>query len=94
VNELVSNSIKHAFPGGRHGEIRIAITRADSDLEVEVSDTGIGFPADLDFRNVTTLGLQLVMSLTKQLRGTVELVRGEGTIFRIHVPVAATTTSR
>jgi two-component sensor histidine kinase len=89
VNELVSNSIKHAFLGGRHGEIRIAITRADSDLEVEVSDTGIGFPADLDFQNVTTLGLQLVMSLTKQLRGTVELVRGEGTIFRIHVPVHA-----
>jgi PAS domain S-box-containing protein len=89
VNELVSNSMKHAFPGGRHGEIRIAATWPDSGLEVEVSDTGIGFPADLDFQNVTTLGLQLVMSLTKQLRGTVELVRGEGTTFRIRVPARA-----
>jgi PAS domain S-box-containing protein len=86
VNELVSNSMKHAFPGGRAGKIRIAVTRTDSRLEVEVSDTGIGFPADLDFQNVTTLGFQLVMSLTKQLRGTVELVRGEGTTFRIHAP--------
>jgi PAS domain S-box-containing protein len=92
VNELVSNSMKHAFPGGRHGEIRVAITRADSELEVEVSDTGIGFPADLDFQNVTTLGLQLVMSLTKQLRGAVELVRGEGTTFRIHVSAGANVT--
>jgi len=94
VNELVSNSMKHAFPGGRHGEIRIAVTRADSELEVEVNDTGIGFPADLDLQNVTTLGLQLVASLTKQLRGTVELVRGEGTTFRIHVPVHAPTYHR
>jgi PAS domain S-box-containing protein len=89
VNELVSNSMKHAFPDGRRGEIRIAVTRADPELLLEVSDTGIGLPADLDFRNVTTLGLQLVASLTKQLRGTVELVRGQGTTFRIHVPACA-----
>src|SRR5262249_47223674 len=89
VNELVSNSMKHAFPGGRHGEIRLVVTRSDSELKVLVSDTGVGFPADLDFQNVTTLGLQLVMSLTKQLRGTAELVRGEGTTFRTHVPAHA-----
>jgi PAS domain S-box-containing protein len=89
VNELASNSMKHAFPGGQHGDIRIVVTQADSELDIEVTDTGIGFPAGLDFQRVTTLGLQLVMSLTRQLRGTVELVRGAGTTFRIHVPVHA-----
>ncbi len=88
VNELVSNSLKHAFPDGRRGRVQIAVRAADSDLELEVTDNGIGLPPDLDFRSVTTLGLQLVASLTKQLHGTVELGRAEGTSFRIHFPAS------
>lgn len=89
VNELVSNAMKHAFPNGRPGEIRVDVRAVDSELQLEVSDDGIGFPPALDFQKVTTLGLQLVASLTEQLGGTEELVRGEGTTFRIRFPIQA-----
>lgn len=88
VNELVSNSLKHAFPGGRSGEIRITVGLVAPDLlELAVSDTGIGFPADLDFKNTKTLGMKLVCSLTNQLRGTVKLSRDGGTRFEIRFSV-------
>ncbi len=93
INELVSNSIRHAFPGGRGGEVRVSVTQSESVLYVEVADDGIGFPDDLDFRHVTTLGLQLVSTLAQQVGAEVELVRGGGTTFRIRMPLPSTTQS-
>ena len=52
-------------------------------LILTVSDTGIGFPEGIDFRNTTTLGMQLVTSLVEQLEGTITLDRSEGTTFTI-----------
>ena len=92
INELV-DSIRHAFPGGRDGEVRVSVTQSESVLSVEVADTGIGFPDDLDFRHVTTLGLQLVTTLAQQMGAEVELVRGSGTTFRIRMPLPSTTQS-
>ncbi|MBI4552731.1 MAG: GAF domain-containing protein [Candidatus Latescibacteria bacterium] len=84
VNELVSNSLKHAFPAGQEGEVRIDLhAHPQHQWALSVRDTGIGFPADLDFRNTTTLGLQLVMTLVEQLEGTIELERNGGTTFTI-----------
>ena len=88
INELVSNCLKHAFPRGKKGKIRVEL-RSDKDLHagdkfiLTVSDDGIGFPKDLDFRNADTLGLQLVTTLVKQLKGTIELDRDGGTEFKI-----------
>ncbi len=84
VNELVSNSLKHAFPAGKKGEIQINL-RSDNDngFTLTLSDNGVGFPKDLDFRNAETLGLQLVITLVKQLKGTIELDRSSGTEFKI-----------
>jgi two-component sensor histidine kinase len=84
INELVSNSLKYAFPKGREGEIRIDL-RSDNDnrYTVIVSDNGVGLPEDLDFRNTKSLGLQLVTSLTDQLEGTIELDTCGGTEFKI-----------
>jgi len=88
INELVSNCLKHAFPKGKKGKIRVEL-RSDKDLHagdkftLTVSDDGIGFPKDLDFRNADTLGLQLVTTLVKQLKGTIELDRDGGTEFKI-----------
>ena len=84
LNELVSNSLKHAFPGGREGEIRIEL-RSDDDgqFTLMVSDNGVGIPKDLDFRNTESLGLQLVDTLVNQLEGTIELDRSGGTAFEI-----------
>ena len=85
INELVSNSLKYAFPGNRKGEIRVALRSFDEDaLVLEVGDNGIGMPEDLDFRDTASMGLHLVNILSEdQLHGKVELDRAGGTTFRI-----------
>jgi PAS domain S-box-containing protein len=85
INELVSNSIKYAFPEDRKGEIRITFRSInEDDLELTVSDDGIGIPEDLDIRNTKSLGLDLVTILAEdQLDGKIELDRTEGTKYYI-----------
>ena len=81
VNELLSNALKHAFPEGRRGEVRIELHDEGPQVMLEVTDNGIGFPRALDFQSQNTLGLRLVRILAEQLRGTIELDRREGTRF-------------
>ncbi len=85
VNELVSNSLKYAFPKGKDGEIKISLrTLEEGDIELIVSDNGVSIPKDLDFRNTESLGLRLITNLAeKQLQGKVELNRNKGTEFQI-----------
>lgn len=83
INELVTNSIKHAFPDNREGKINIELVCQDENFILKVQDNGVGFPEDLDLENVKTLGLQLVDSLTNQLDGTIKLKRENGTCFKI-----------
>jgi PAS domain S-box-containing protein len=86
INELVSNSIKYAFPNRIGGEIAIYFSAtASKEYNLVIQDNGIGFPKELDFRNTHSLGLQLVCSLTEQLQGTIELNRSNGTAFLIHL---------
>ncbi len=87
ANELVSNSLKYAFPGGKKGTITIGLGRDGKGNHVlTVADNGVGFPETVDFRNTASLGLQLVNMLTGQIYGTLELSRAEGTAFRITFP--------
>ncbi len=84
INELVSNSLKHAFPGGKEGEVRIGLhSDNDHEITVIVGDNGVGLPKELDFRSTESLGLQLVCTLTAQLGGTIELDRSGGTEFKV-----------
>ena len=83
LNELFTNAVKHAFPDGRKGLIRVAPSRVDGTLVLTVSDNGVGFPEHIDFRNTDSLGMQLVIALVEQLEGTIELHRDNGTEFRI-----------
>lgn len=84
INELVSNSFKYAFPAGRRGEVRIALSRHDGDkITLVVADNGVGLPESLDFLNAESLGLQLVVTLVDQLRGTITLSRDTGTKFTV-----------
>ncbi len=85
INELVTNSLKYAFPDGRKGEIRINLRRNDSKgFELIVADNGISIPENIDFRNTDTLGLRLVSILVEdQLLGEVNMDRSRGTEFRI-----------
>ena len=85
VNELISNSLKHAFPDGRKGEISIAMQRENAILTIVYKDNGIGIPAVRDWRNINALGFHLVIALVEQLDGTIELDRTGGTTFTIIV---------
>lgn len=88
VNELVSNCLKHAFPVGRRGEVRIELRSDDSQCTVIVGDDGVGFPESFDFEDPPSLGLRLVKTLTDQLKGTIDLDRDGGTTFRIRFRVS------
>lgn len=84
INELVLNSLKHAFIIGQKGEVCIELCANDDNcLTLSISDNGIGFPKNLDFQNTESLGLQIVVALTSQLEGTIELIRNIGTKFKI-----------
>lgn len=77
ANELLTNSLKHGFPGGRGGEVRLHLERRDAGAVVlVVSDTGIGLPADFDIGKAQSLGLRIVTDLAKQLQGTLEVSAG------------------
>ena len=85
INELVTNSLKHAFPGGKEGEIKIAIhSMNENTIELIVGDNGAGIPQDVDFKKTKSLGLQLVTMLAEnQLHGDINLNRNNGTEFTI-----------
>lgn len=83
VNELVTNSLKHAFLEGESGEICIKIEKSQDKYSVLVKDTGSGFPEGMDFHMTKTLGMQLVTDLVKQLNGRIRLDRRSGTKFKI-----------
>ncbi|MCE7699142.1 MAG: PAS domain S-box protein [Methanobacterium paludis] len=83
-NELIINSVKHAFPEGRKGTISIDFSRDEcGSCALTVEDNGIGFPEDLDFKTTNKKGLKLVKTLVKQLNGTIDLVQNNGTKFQI-----------
>jgi PAS domain S-box-containing protein len=95
INELVSNSLKHAFGARGSGEIRVELSRCESQAaegpqpekasryRLVVSDNGKGFPEGLDFQKTESLGLKIVCTLTAQLDGSIELERSGGSRFTI-----------
>jgi PAS domain S-box-containing protein len=85
INELISNSLKYAFPDRMSGKLFINLAFDDFEKEywLSVRDTGIGLPKDFDFRNANTFGLKLVTALAGQMGGTIELVSSGGCEFRI-----------
>ncbi|WAC05798.1 MAG: PAS domain S-box protein [Methanoregula sp.] len=85
INELLSNSLKYAFPSGRKGTIAVTGKKDDGTIRIIVQDDGAGIPESLDWKKTESLGLRLVNSLTEQLQGTIELDRTVGTKFTIVV---------
>ena len=84
INELVSNSLKYAFPEGRKGTITIeCFQKGAALLRIVYHDNGIGMPDGFDWKNTESLGLRLVNSLVDQLNGTIESPAGGGTTFII-----------
>ena len=87
LNELISNALKHAFPGEAKGEISLSMRVEGDRVVTRFQDSGIGFPETLDFRTTQSLGLQLVNILVGQLMGTIEPVVDGGTTFNITFPI-------
>jgi len=90
LNELIANSLKHAFPNGAHGSIRVVLQRApDSAILLAVSDTGIGISPTFELETSSSLGLQLVMTLVEQIEGRLDIIREPSASFRITFPQSA-----
>jgi len=88
LNELVTNSLKFAFPNNRNGSIRITLEQINNDIIIETSDNGIGAPSTLTNNESKSLGMSLVQMLTDQIGGIVKHVPVEsGTMFRIKFPL-------
>lgn len=87
INEIVSNALKHAFPEGREGEIRVTLYPLDKEtFELKIRDNGIGLPENMDFRNSATLGFRTIASYEDSGPwGKFELNRENGTEFRIRL---------
>lgn len=91
INELVSNSLKYAFPQvqgtdkkiAKKGEIDIQLTADDGRVMLLVKDNGVGLPADLDIETADSFGLQLVTTLVLQLNGKINIKRKPGATFKI-----------
>ncbi len=83
INELVTNSIKFAFPGVKTGKIYIKLYHEYGSLILIIGDDGTGLPDGMDFESSEKLGLQLVKTLTDQLEGTIKYNGENGAEFRI-----------
>jgi PAS domain S-box-containing protein len=84
INEIVSNALKYAFVDKTGDcEVSVKMTLSDENLVLEVADNGIGLPKEIDYRNTQSLGLQLVVTLTDQLNGTIEMDSANGTKYTI-----------
>jgi PAS domain S-box-containing protein len=83
VNELVSNALKHAFPNGNTGTIRIELKEENELVYLGIMDDGVGLPDTLDTKNTETLGLQLVWSLAEQLDAKLDIKSDSGTEYLI-----------
>lgn len=91
INELISNSLKYAFPQVKKadkkkmkkGEIDIQLTSENGKVSLLVKDNGIGLPEDLDIETAHSFGLQLVTTLVNQLNGSIEIKRKPGATFKI-----------
>ncbi|MEI6388275.1 MAG: CHASE domain-containing protein [Spirochaetota bacterium] len=79
INELLTNSMKYAFPRGSEGVIRVSAVLRKGRVVVSVEDNGKGMPVSVDLDNTTGFGMSLVKGLAKQLQAKIALTRGEGT---------------
>jgi PAS domain S-box-containing protein len=86
LNEMLTNSLKYAFPGGRNGEITIDLTSDATNFILKYHDNGIGIPEGVTFERSESLGMQLINGLTRQIDGSVDMQRGDGTTFIIKFP--------
>jgi PAS domain S-box-containing protein len=90
LNELLTNSLKYAFPDDRAGEIVVSLSCGDDEqVRLCVADNGVGLPAEFDWRTSNSLGLKIMNILGRQLDGSVEREPGDGAVFSLTFPRTA-----
>jgi PAS domain S-box-containing protein len=87
VNELVFNSLKHAFVNQNEGHISITIKKDADFIKFMIQDDGIGLSSNIQINETKTLGLKLIRNLVNQLRGSIDVTTDNGTEFTLRVPV-------
>jgi len=87
INELITNSLKHAFPKENKGIISIKLRKKDSIYILQFSDNGTGLPEELDINHVNTIGLDLIINLVEQIDGFLEFDTHKGTSYKITFPM-------
>lgn len=86
INELVSNSLKYAFPENSAGTITVSFNKKGNEYCLHVKDSGIGIPQEKLQNNTISLGLRLIKTLAQQLRGTLDISTENGTSVLIKFP--------
>jgi two-component sensor histidine kinase len=87
INELVSNSLKHAFHDKEEtGIIDIDFVSTDGSYNLRIADNGVGLPSDFDLKRSTSMGLEIVTILTDQLEGMLSAYNDDGAVFQIQFP--------
>lgn len=87
LNELITNALRHGFPGGRSGWIQVEVSAiGETHLRLAVRDNGIGLPAEIDVGRSKSLGLQLVHTLAEQLDAVLEVDGRAGASFQLTFP--------
>jgi two-component sensor histidine kinase len=88
VNELVSNALKHAFPDGRRGTLKVSLrSPVPGQLLLSVEDDGVGLSRAAQWDQGRSLGLRMVRDLARQIRGTLEVRQDGGSTFALSFPV-------
>ena len=91
LNELITNSLKHAFPDARQGLVQVELRRVGSqDLALSVRDNGVGMPKGFKVSDSTSMGMSLVYTLVEQLEGHLEIEDGPGAAFLVRFPMEVT----
>jgi len=86
VTELITNSIKHAFPENRNGTITVKLKTDKNLIVIEIYDDGIGVNQDVDFTKIDSLGLRIVDALVRQIHGSLTIVPDNGTSCTLVLP--------
>jgi len=85
VNELVTNAVKHAFPGGGSGTVSIELAAAEGGIRLSVADTGVGLGESFDIERSEGLGMKLVRLLARQMKAELSVESSGGTRFSMFV---------
>ncbi|TAK79202.1 MAG: hypothetical protein EPO11_00455 [Gammaproteobacteria bacterium] len=87
INELVSNTLKYAFPDDKTGTLSLSLKKEHRKIILIIHDDGIGIPPDVDVHTMVSLGMQLIFNLARQLHGKIGLNRDKGTTFTVTIPI-------